>query len=326
MNYVEFCKLWDDETMTGFQLKTSGSTGEPKPILLEKKWLEYSAKQTQQTLGITSGKIFCCIPTDKVGGFMMMVRARVLGLGFEYAEPSSDPMTNLVFNHDCTFISLVPLQLKAILENLESVQKLNRFSHILIGGGPIDDNVVAALQTLRPAIYHTYAMTETYSHIALRRLNGAKAQKRFYPLPNVKVQLNESTCLQIQTQFSALIDTTDLAHIYPDGSFEILGRADFVINSGGIKILPERVEKLIAESRIVPFAFVISSKPDSRLGEKVVMVCNQDTKLPLNTLQTLKKQLPKYHNPLEIILVTDIPHTNNGKPDRKKLKQLLSHT
>ncbi|MCZ2129448.1 MAG: AMP-binding protein [Bacteroidia bacterium] len=326
MNYEEFCRLWEDPSILSFGMETSGSTGEPKTIKLEKKWLIYSAQQTQKALNIKREKILCCLPVNKVSGFMMMVRAKVLNLEFQYEEPSSNPMQNLDAEHNCTFVSLVPLQLKTILEDNISCRKLNRFSHILIGGGDIDRSIEHKLQGIKPMCFHTYGMTETYSHIALRKLNGKDRQRRFYPLPEVEISLNDKGCLQVCTVYAKNLNTNDLAEIFADNSFEILGRADFAINTGGIKIIPEIVEKQIAETHLLTNKFAVSSQSDRLLGEKLILVVEgklQDTKPILTKLKTL---LPQYHCPHKIVFVDALPMTETGKIRRVILRDMVSHT
>ncbi|MCO6494418.1 MAG: AMP-binding protein [Bacteroidetes bacterium] len=325
MNFKTFCRLWDDKSVNKFELKTSGSTGAPKTIYLERKWLEYSAKQTQKALGIKEGKIYCCIPTDKVGGFMMMVRAKVLGLDIDCVEPCSDPMQLLDLMHDFTFISLVPMQLKAILQDTFSIKKINRFSHVLIGGGPIDKDLEEKIQGLNPAFYHTYAMTETYSHVALKKLNGTDKQNAFHPLPEVEIKLNDTGCLIINTVYAKNLTTTDLAVIYPDNSFEIIGRSDFAINTGGIKILPEAIEKLISETGLVKSNFAVSSITDKHLGEKIVLVIEGIGIDSDKLLENLKLVLPKYHHPQQIFTIPVLPLLDTGKLNRVELKKMLVH-
>jgi len=324
MSYEEFIKQWNDESITYFELTTSGSTGQPKPIQLHKKFLIESAKQTAQALNLSSEKALVCIPANKVGGFMMRVRSVVLGFECEEIEPVSNPMTQLDFDHDYTFVSLIPLQIKIILRNKESRDKLNRFSNILLGGGPIDNTLLAEIELLKPSVYHTYGMTETYSHIALKKLNQPNKQEYFECLPHVQVSLNENSCLCIKSPFySELIQTNDLAKIHSDGIFEIIGRADFVINSGGIKVIPEQLEELISATQKLSSNFAISSIEDNELGEKIVLVIEDNMQDISSLLLEFKSTLPKYITPKLIVFLDKIPLTETGKINRLQLRNII---
>lgn len=324
MNYKEFVKQWEDETLTFFELTTSGSTGIPKPIKLYKNHLIESANQTANALKLTNENILNCIPVNKVGGFMMRVRSIVLGFDYEEIKPVSNPMTQLQKDHDFTFISLVPMQIKAIVKDKISLDKLNRFSHVLLGGGPIDKGLLSEIEKLKHSIYHTYGMTETYSHIALKKLNNPNKQKHFECLPNVQVSINENSCLCIKTSFyTELIQTNDLATLNSDGTFDIIGRVDFVINSGGVKINPEKVEELISECKFLKSNFAISCVQDEEFGEKIVLVIESEILNHGNLLNELKEILPMYSAPKEIVYINVLPLTSTGKINRPMLKNLI---
>lgn len=172
-------------------------------------------------------------------------------------------------------------------------------------------------------------MTETLSHIALRRLNGASASEHYYPFPSVKLSLSAENTLVIDAPLvcDETLQTNDIARIYPDGSFMILGRKDNVINSGGIKIQAEELEKLLRP--FIPVPFVITSVPDPRLGQAVTLliVGQLDTREIENKLQTT---LEPYYRPKHIFITESIPQTENGKIDRVGCRALaasyLSHS
>jgi o-succinylbenzoate---CoA ligase len=323
--YHAFCKQWDDPEFDGFVLTTSGSTGKPKPFTLYKKWLTWSALQTAKSLGLNQNdSIYCCIPTNKVGGFMLYVRAKVLQCELFESNPQANPMLPLDNQHSFTFISLLPYQLYHILNDSLARAKLNRFKVVLVGGADIDELLVNELQNLQPQFYHSYGMTETYSHIALRKLNKG-IQSHFFAFPTVEVsqQLTNQTLI-IKAPFCPEgLQTNDVVTFNNDGGFVVEGRVDNVIVSGGVKLFPEKIEQMIQSLGVMNgISFAISSEKHPALGEQVVLVANSIE--IQNVLATLKSQLPPYVAPKKWISIPEIPLTYTGKINRAKLKELLS--
>lgn len=196
---------------------------------------------------------------------------------------------------------MVPLQVYNTLQVPEEKERLKQTDILIIGGGAVDEALETEIKYLPTAVYSTYGMTETLSHIALRRLNGASASEHYYPFPSVKLSLSVENTLVIDAPLvcDEILQTNDIARIYPDGSFMILGRKDNVINSGGIKIQAEEMEKLLRP--FIPASFVITSVPDQRLGQAVTLliVGQLDTRELENKLQTT---LEPYYRPKHILL------------------------
>lgn len=218
---------------------------------------------------------------------------------------------------------MVPLQVYNTLQVPEEKEKLKQTDILIIGGGAIDETLEAEIKQLPRAVYSTYGMTETLSHIALRRLNGESASEHYYPFPSVKLSLSPEDTLVIEAPLvcDEILQTNDIARIYPDGSFTILGRKDNVINSGGIKIQAEEIEKLLRP--FIPVPFVITSVPDARLGQAVTLLVEG----PFETNE-LKKRLQAilqpYHRPKYILQTGNnaIPQTENGKINRAACRAL----
>ncbi|MBC7425859.1 MAG: O-succinylbenzoic acid--CoA ligase, partial [Bacteroidia bacterium] len=231
--------------------------------------------------------------------------------------------------HKFTFVSLVPLQLYEIFKNQESINKLNRFKNILIGGAEIDKQLELKVRQLHVTAWHTYGMTETYSHIALRKLNGSETTDYFTPMEGVIIKRDERGCLMIKAPVTnnEFIITNDLAEINNDGNFKITGRFDFVINSGGHKLQTEQLEKSIREL-VLPFhnlQFILTSVKDEKFGEKLVLlVGSSPVKLLQNDWKEYTLKEGSYSIPKEIIFVEKIPFTETGKPDRIKAKEIVS--
>ena len=165
-------------------------------------------------------------------------------------------------------------------------------------------------------------MTETLSHIALRRLNGPEASEWYTPFPSVKVSLNEEGCLVIDALevCAERLVTNDIAEVEQgDGStaFRILGRKDNVICSGGIKIQAEAVERELHPYLRVPY--LITKRQDEKFGEVVVLLTEGAVE---EAQKVCERILPKYHQPRVYLHVDRIPLTETGKPARQQAAQL----
>lgn len=326
---LAFCHAW----LSGqaeFTLHTSGSTGAPKPIPVRREQMEASARLTGQAIGLRAGQhALVCLPTQYIAGRMMLVRGLVLGLNMTVVEPASDPLAGLAADRPFDFTALVPLQLQTILAGSPAgIARLDQMHAILIGGGPVSPDLLAHLQVIRAPIYHTYGMTETVSHVALRRLNGPAASEDFVPLPGVQLGLDERGCLTIRAPMTRdeLLVTNDLVDVHADGSFRWLGRWDNVINSGGVKVQVEKVEAALekilptlAEGQLAGRTFFVGPLPDARLGQVVTLVLEGDVVEGdwQTVLQTaLQPHLSRYEIPRRFYTVAALQRTPTGKIDR----------
>lgn len=215
------------------------------------------------------------------------------------------------------FAAMVPMQVYNSLQIPKERARLARIKHLIIGGGAIDDALAAELKALPNAVWSTYGMTETLSHIALRRLNGPDASSWYTPFDSVQVQLNEEGCLVIDAPLVTPhpIVTNDIAEIetVPHTRFKIKGRKDNVICSGGIKIQIEEVEDLLRPHLSCPF--FLAKKKDVKFGEIAVLVTEDEQ---MNKVEKVCQQvLPHYFIPKEYIHVNHLPMTETGKPRRK---------
>lgn len=311
-----------------FEIQTSGSTGKPQKIILKRKWLETSALQTIGLLNLWEENVLCCLPTFKIGGLMMIVRSLAGGFNINIYEPKANPMEDISSNHTFTFVSLVPSQLITILSNDNSIEKLNRFKNILLGGSGISSEVLQKIKLLKPNVYHTYGMTETCSHIALKKLNNV-TWPHFRPNPYVEVMTNENGLLSVKgfQTGSEWIHTNDIVKIYDNGDFDFVGRADFVINTGGFKVFPEQLEqqiKHIFNTQNWLADVVITSIPNEKWGDEIILVINREPDVShLEILKVLKPDLKKHELPKKVLFVKNIPLNESGKIDRPKLGKLV---
>ena len=214
---------------------------------------------------------------------------------------------------------MVPMQVYNSLQVPEEKERLMAIRHLIIGGGAIDEAMEAELRTFPHAVWSTYGMTETLSHIALRRISGPEASEWYMPFPTVKLSTTDEGCLVIDAPevCAQTLTTNDIVELKSDGRFRIRGRKDNVICSGGIKIQIEEVEQILKKYMRVPY--IISKRKDEKFGEIVVLLTEGDTV----EAQTICQQvLPKYHQPKVYLHVNQIPLTETGKPARKRAEEL----
>jgi O-succinylbenzoic acid--CoA ligase len=263
-----------------FTVSSSGTTGVPKPFILKRNLIELSCRLTANALGIgAQDRIYCCLPLDKVGGMMQLFRAMVWNIPIDVVQASANPL--LHYTGDASIVSLTPMQLGLVLQNHESKAALKRFRLVLLGGAGLSAELEAELQHWEnPLFYHTYGMTETYSHIALRQA-GKQTAFRFILPTETDTDASGRFRFRNELTENQWLQTNDCANILPDGRFIITGRADNIINSGGIKIQPEAVEAMIAiHSGLKENTFFCAGLPDSVLGEKLVLVLPEGTNPP----------------------------------------------
>lgn len=308
-----FLEKWFDASPV-ITVHTSGSTGTPKELVVRKDRMMQSARLTCEFLNLQAGDTaLLCMNLRYIGAMMVVVRSLVAGLNLIVRPASGHPLSDI--EEPLRFAAMVPLQVYNTLRVPEEKARLEQTDILIIGGGAVDDSLEAEMSALPTAIYSTYGMTETLSHIALRRLNGETASKHYYPFPSVELSLSAESTLVIKAPLicGEVLQTNDIACLYPDGSFTIAGRKDNVINSGGIKIQAEEMEKRLRP--FIPVPFVVTSVPDPRLGQALtLLIAGQvDVRELESKLQTV---LDAYHRPRHIFMTESIPQTENGKTDR----------
>lgn len=311
---ADFLAEWWADSPT-VVLHSSGSTGRPKRFDAPKEFLAASARTSLAAFGLQEAcRALLCLPLRYIAGKMMVVRALIGGWELVTAEPSASPLPA----DDCfDFAALIPLQAARTPEQ----ESLERIGTLLLGGGFIDPALEARLHRLtRCRVFASYGMTETYSHIALRRLNGAETSAAYTPLPGVQVSLSAAGTLCISAHHLGIsrMETNDRAELCADGSFRILGRRDAVINSGGIKIQAEDIERTLAAHGITALAL---PAPHAELGECVALLWegNADE----TALQAALAALPRYHRPKQSFRVDALPRTATGKISRAAGKELM---
>ena len=329
MDLEAFLAEWHNDSPTVL-VHTSGSTGKPKPMMVEKRRMEASARITCRFLGLHEGDTaLLCMPLDYIAGKMMVVRALTCGLQLVSVPPSSHPLATShlsPFPSRIDFAAMVPLQVWNSLQVPEERHRLMHIRHLIIGGGAIDQALASQLADFPHQVWSTYGMTETLSHIALRRLNGPEASDWYTPFDGVTLSLTDEGCLVISAPavHEGPLVTNDIAELSspaPAGSprrFRILGRKDNVVCSGGIKIQIEEVERLLRPHLHVPY--MITKAPDEKLGEQVVLLT--ESKTVGDVLALCRLHLPKYWVPRRILSVDRLPLTETGKPARHEAERM----
>lgn len=327
---LNFCHAWLNNKQE-FQLHTSGSTGIAKPITITRQQMEASAWLTIKALSLKPSFVsLVCLDTKYIAGQMMLVRSLVLGINIIAVEPTSNPFEKVPSTQSIDFAAFVPYQIQTIV-NSSSRNRLEDLKCAIIGGAPLELTTKKELQLFSCAFYATYGMTETISHVALQRLNGEQPQDFFEALDDIELEKDERGCLVIQASYVSdkKIITNDLVEIISEKKFRWLGRWDNIINSGGIKISPEKVELAVQEifdSLKLSNRFFITGFPDEKLGQKVTLVIEgvgftEDIKLKLE--RNIKVRISSYEQPKEMLFIKNFKRTETGKVMRTETMHLI---
>lgn len=315
---LTFLAEWfnDDDFIS---VQSSGSTGLPKTMRVEKQKMINSAVMTCQYLNLQRGdKALLCMSLSFIAGKMMVVRALVAGLDLYLATPSGRPLQDQTVDFD--FVAMVPMQVYNALAQTPDASRLKNIKTLLIGGGAIDPALHQQLVTFPNAVYSSYGMAETLSHIALCAINRAISPVWYTPLAGVTVSLSDENTLIIDAPHVSTqrIFTHDIAEINDQGDFCILGRKDNVINSGGVKWQIEAIEAKLRP--VIRGNFAVGAQPDAKFGEVIVLLAENRV-----DIEAITQVLSDYERPKQIYLIDKIPMTTSQKIQRAQIKSLLRH-
>ncbi len=330
---LDFIKEWFSESKT-VKIQSSGSTGIPKIFFIEKSKMLNSAEMTCDFLGLKEGNLaLLCLPIEYISGKMMVVRSISRKLKLKIAQTSLNPLENITEEID--FCALTPLQ----VEN--SLDKIHWIKNLIIGGASVSEALKQKIQesltkkekgfeslsltnNSQTKIFETYGMSETLSHIALKQI-FPNPEDWFTVFDGVDISLDERGCLKIFAPKlnSEVLQTNDLVEINDKKQFRFLGRIDNVINSGGAKIFPEELEKLVKKE--IPNEVVFLGIEDEKLGQKLILIIEGQESDSINQKLSIINYEKSFHKPKEIIFVKQIPRTPNGKVSRLELKKLIKH-
>lgn len=323
---IEFFSNWINGK-ENFMIETSGSTGKPKQIVLNRAQMIKSALMTGKKLGLKKrDKAFICLSVDYIAGMMMIVRSFVLGLGMTVIDPCSNPFEKIDGNSVFDFTAMVPLQVHEIFDKTPEKKVIfDKMKAILIGGSSVGISLQNKISSIKASVYATYGMTETVTHIALKRLNGDGRDDFFKTLHGVEIGKDERGCLTIKSEITngKLVVTNDLVEIIDENTFLLHGRIDNVINSGGIKIQSEKVEiaieETIFENNIPERKFFVAPVEDEKFGNivSVIFEGNPFSEQTENKIkESLKNKLTKYEIPKKFFYIQKIHLTSTDKIDK----------
>lgn len=307
-------KDWESNA-SSFEVLTSGTTGIPKKIIIEKSFAISSAESTLDFLNITEGQnALLCMNPSTIAGKMMIVRSIVGDLNLYIVEPK---MNVDIPGETIHFSAMVPLQ----VENSISNPHFSKIQKLIIGGAVINNQLWTEIHQSNIEAYQTFGSTETVSHIAMRKIEREKST--YKTLPGIEIETNDVNQLIINAPKIGVhkLITNDIINRINHREFEWLGRKDFIINSGGVKLNPEEIETKL--NPIIKECFFITSAPDETLGEKVVLVIEgEKNNYSKNDLRTV---LSKYQTPKNIILSSKFSLTPSGKINKKEtLKNIIN--
>jgi len=311
VDYQFLSELFDENSY--INVYTSGSTGNPKSIIIPKTALLKSAEATGEFFKLPQKTTALhCLSSQFIAGKMMWVRALHLGWHLTLVVPNANPLKNKTESFD--FAAMVPLQAQNSIDQLHQIKKL------IIGGASLSAEWEEKLRQTPNHIYQTYGMTETITHIAVKKLG----EKYYSCLPNVFISSDERDCLVIELPYlsSQKIITNDLVKLVTKHSFEWLGRYDHIINSGGIKLIPEKIEEKLHP--YIPVPFFIAGLPDKNLGQKLILIIEITTQtLDFQSIFS-KASLSKYEIPKEIYKIDAMIQTQNNKINRIDTLSLIN--
>ncbi|GCC51364.1 acyl-CoA synthetase [Chryseotalea sanaruensis] len=317
---LDFIHRWLNNQQT-FILQTSGSTGTPKKIEVTREQLIASASATIKALELKEhDQVLICLSTQYIAGIMMLVRCLVGNLNITAIEPTANPLNLLPPDAEFDFAALVPYQAETMFTEMD-LSSFKRIKKIIIGGAPVSLKLTEILSKAESDIYQTYGMTETLSHIALQKISGVDATHAFKALPGVTLKLDARNCLVIQADYlPEAVVANDVVEMIGNNTFRWLGRADNVINSGGIKLYPEKLEKIVEHtfsSLSINNRFFVCGTQDAKLGTAVSLIIESANKVDeIALLQQLRNHLQSHELPKVILYTKTFEMTPTNKINR----------
>jgi O-succinylbenzoic acid--CoA ligase len=293
---------------------TSGSTGKPKRITHRFENVVKSALSTAHFFVLPRGSsALLALPVDKIAGKMMVMRALVNDWNLHIVPLASDPLTALTDAVD--FAALTPHQLTTVLDNDPSA--LRKMRTLILGGAPVSHALEKRVNAAASRVYETYGMTETLTHVAVRRISP-DPERFFCCLPGIRIDVDENEALLLNgDRFEGPLTTTDRVKRIDSQRFVWLGRTDFTVNSGGIKLQPERIEQAL--EGITERVFLVGSEPCETLGQRLVLFIEGNRLSDAEEASVRREidlRLNRVERPKDIRYVAQFDRTSNGKIKR----------
>ncbi|BAU94854.1 O-succinylbenzoic acid--CoA ligase [Corynebacterium suranareeae] len=312
-------------------MATSGSTGTPKGAQLTPLNLVSSADATHQFLG-GEGQWLLAMPAHHIAGMQVLIRSLIAGVeplaidlstGF-HIDDFATAAAELKNTGDRIYTSLTPMQLLKAMNSLPGIEALKLFDAILVGGAALSKQALTSAKKLGISIVTTYGSSETSGGC----IYGGK------PIPSAKVRLRND---RIELGGPMIAQgyrnapnhpdfanegwfTTSDAGELRDGILSVTGRVDAIIDSGGLKLHPEVLERAIADIKGVTAACVVGI-PDPRLGQAIVAVYSGSIS-PSEVIEGLD-DLPRWQLPKRLKHLETLPSIGPGKADRRAIQKLF---
>lgn len=312
-----FVQLFLNPNINVFPIFTSGSTGKPKQINHSREQLILSAKASIAFFNLTEGdSALLALPVKYIGGRMMIVRSIIAKLKLCYIPVSANPLLATTIEDKFDFAAFTPMQFATILNDTVTQKMAANIATIIIGGGEVSNTLQLKITQLKNAVYHTYGMTETASHVAVKKLNGIDASENFSALPNVTFALDARNCLVVNAPLfnNDSFITNDVVELLSPVSFVWKGRFDNVINTGGVKVPIETIEQKLHD--VIKSRFFLIAEKDETLGERVVLAIESQaftTQQLQQLIENLESHLDKHTRPKQLLFVSRFAETESGK-------------
>ena len=314
---------WCKREEPGMVVQTSGTTGAPKTVEHPRDAVLASVHDTLQHWDLKPGtRALLALPTSFVAGQAMVVRAIEGAWDLELIPPSSSPS----WTQPQDFVALTPHQAQGWIDKGQGQTRL-----LLLGGGPVSASLLTKL--LRSGrieeVWESYGLSEALTHVATRQLSQlSDLHAPFHPLPSVTVGVNEHGCavLDAPSRGVSQLTTNDCIEELPEGGFVWLGRADEVVNTGGILVHPSEVERAF-ESFMPSWVsdWAAFGRKDETLGSALVLRLSgtppegEDSDALLHTWRERLKDLLGPAKTPRILEWGDLPRTERGKLHRRLL-------
>ena len=323
---LTFIREWLTDTQT-FSQQTSGSTGMPKTISITRQQMEYSARLSEQALKLQPlSHALICIDTRYIGGKMMIVRSLVTKMAMWIVDPAAHPLQYLPIDQCVNFAAFVPYQIQSMLGS-KHPHLINNIDTVIIGGAELRDEFVEELKRYQCRCYATYGMTESISHVALRTLNGKNAGEFFNTLPGVEVAVDDRGCLIVKAPYlTEHLITNDIVEIINNRQFRWLGRADNIINTGGRKVLPEKLEAAIQtlfNRAGIGNRFFVHGVDDRKLGNRIVLVVEAAGD-HVELIRRMVTEIPSHERPKEVLISPAFQLTDTRKINRAQTLETVT--
>ncbi|WP_218713091.1 AMP-binding protein [Arthrobacter sp. BF1] len=331
------------ETEIAAVVLTSGSTGTPKRTMLSVESLAASSVGTAMALS-GEGQWLLALPMNYVAGLQVLVRSLFAGTrpwamdlsgGF---TPEAFTEAALELTDKMRFTSLVPTQLSRLLTNpsAETLTVLRRFNAILLGGGPLNPVLLEAARGAGLNVITTYGMSETcggcvYDGVPLEGVRLAIRDGRVWLGGDMVATGYLGDAALTSASFTEEMDdgemvrwyeSGDLGDLDGEGRLRVLGRADDVIITGGLKVSPGAVTDGLHRVQGVREAIVLPV-PSEEWGQQVAaMLVASCTEAEL--LAAAGALLEPHLVPKTVVFVSELPLLPNGKPDRSAILTALT--